>query len=397
MQKRLRESAGSAKGRIREKPLAEGIVGLNCRGERDWASMSDEEMASFAESLVASKDLRNRNALKKTDQSLYRVLLKRGLLDSLPFSIRQERREPRDWKGMSDEELVGFADAFIKERGIASRKKLNTEDQGIYYALIRRGLLDKVALPKRREKRDWRSMSDAGLLRHSASLIERTGIRKISQLIRSDPSLYSSLKRRRLLDKTGLEWHSGGWGNLTDAELISATQKLIAEVGITTRTGLRKAASGLCKALDRRGLGDRIGLERTSRDWRGWSDDDIVSHVGAFMKERGIRSRKEIVSADQGLYHIILKRKLMGRLDFETVRTEARDWDGMGREGLMLHARGFLMSEGITARNNLRDADQPLYEALRRRGMLDELFLEIESRRDKDGVREVVDALEEFG
>jgi hypothetical protein len=66
-------------------------------------------------------------------------LRKRGLLDRVDF-----KGGIRSWKQYSDDELVEYAQKFIEENGIKSRKGLKRADGGLSFTLNRRNLIDKV-------------------------------------------------------------------------------------------------------------------------------------------------------------------------------------------------------------------------------------------------------------
>jgi hypothetical protein len=107
---------------------------------RDWSSMSDEDLISHARKFIKENEIKNRTSLNEADGGLYYVLRKRNLLDE----VISEKREERDWSSMSNEDLISHARKFIEENEIKNRNGLHKADSGLYHVLRRRNLLDVV-------------------------------------------------------------------------------------------------------------------------------------------------------------------------------------------------------------------------------------------------------------
>ena len=122
-------------------PLAEGIISLGKRG-RNWSRLSNGELTIFARRFIEERGIRNRRGLQKTDIGLYNILLKRRLLDYVGFAER--KKEVRNWASMSDEKIVEHARKFVEDNKIGTRAALRKKDGSLYNVLLQRGLLDKV-------------------------------------------------------------------------------------------------------------------------------------------------------------------------------------------------------------------------------------------------------------
>jgi hypothetical protein len=147
----LAKTDGGLYGTLQRRKLL-GELGLeDKRGEvRDWASFSDKELTRFAMRFIAEKGILGRTELAKADSGLYQALNVRTLLDTLELE-----KKHRDWASMSDEGLVSFARRFITEKGISGRAEFADADSGLYFSLLRRKLLDELGLEKK--LRNWAS------------------------------------------------------------------------------------------------------------------------------------------------------------------------------------------------------------------------------------------------
>jgi len=135
-------------------------------------------------------------------------------------------------------------------------------------------------------------------------------MRKIKKTSRSHDRINSEPFVEPVIDAQGRRL----WSRMSDDELVSHVQKFMKEKNISGRRELWKAASGLYDALIKRermkpGIMDRIGFERKTRDWASMSDDSFVVYVKAFMKELGITGKKELKNADAAIYQEVRSRE----------------------------------------------------------------------------------------
>jgi hypothetical protein len=63
--------------------------------------------------------------------------------------------------------------------------------------------------------------------------------------------------------------------------------------------------------LWKRKLIDRVGLEKKVRDWASMNDEELVGFAKRFIEEKKITGRNEVAKADHGLYQALRKRKLI--------------------------------------------------------------------------------------
>ena len=176
----------------KKEPLAEGIQKKR-RKQRNWKSMNDEELISHARKIIEENGIKNRRGLQNIDRGLYGILRKRNLLDD---AIPEKQR---NWSSMRDDALVGLAKSFAKGKGIKNRLSLRKVDDGLYNVLLRRKLLDTV-FHEKRKTRSWSSMSDSELIRFAKKFIKENKIKNRKNLEREDKGLYSVLWERNLLN-----------------------------------------------------------------------------------------------------------------------------------------------------------------------------------------------------
>jgi hypothetical protein len=248
--------------------------------------------------------------------------------------------------------------------------------------------------------REWSRMGKETLVAHAKEFIAEKGISGRKELKKADKGLYDVLRKMELLDDVGLEEKNRDWAGMGMGKLVAHAKEFIAEKRINGRWELQKADPGLYEALRGRKLLDEVGLEylrREMRDWAVMGKEELVAHAKKFIGEKEISGRAELAKADLGLYQALLKRKLLDEVGLEYLRREMRDWAVMGKEELVAFAKGFISEREVRWREELKKADLGLYQALRRRKLLDEVFSDAESSKHADAVNGVIGALESFG
>jgi len=234
-------------------------------------------------------------------------------------------------------------------------------------------------------RRSWGRMSDAELVAHAKEFIAERGTTGRTELQKADSGLYNALKRRKLLDEVGLPDSRGerrDWAGMEREELVARSKEYITETLIGGRKELKRADPGLYQALRKRKLLGEVGLAEKHRDWAGMERGEFVSIAKGFISERRIGSRVELEKADGGLYQALRRRKL---LDEVGLAEKYRDWAGMGRDELVAFSKGYISENGITTKSELFRADACQYNVLRIMKLLDEVGLE-EKRRDWTGM-----------
>jgi len=114
---------------------------VSVRKRAQWKLLNDEELFEQADAIMKEEKIGKKTELKNSHPALYQALCKRNLIDSL-FGTR--RLEKRHWKSMRDDELVNYSKRFMEERTITRRTGLRKADNGLYNVLLRRNLLDRV-------------------------------------------------------------------------------------------------------------------------------------------------------------------------------------------------------------------------------------------------------------
>lgn len=368
---------------IREKRLL-GRIGLDdTRGSRRpigfFSEMSDKELIAYAKEAMGEKGISGREHLKEKESGIFCALKRRGLVDAVaPLRRRMMRR----WASMKDDDIVRLATRIIAERGIRSHKALEKADSGLYSALKRRGLLDRLPLARKQVR--WGQMRDEDVISKAEGVFERIGLRTRKALAEADGKLYRVVVMRRLFPRLGVEDARTHWSRMADAEIIGLAKSFMEKHGIHTSAGLSDSNSSLYHALSKRGLLGHITfryLHRRKRDWRGMSDDEVVELAEKTREEAGCRTRSGFSKADQGLYNEVLRRGLMERIGLDEPRGF---WRQMGDDELVRRAQGIVDLQGLSNRTALLKEDKKLYSVLYRRGLLDRIRFERRKRNLKD-------------
>lgn len=352
-----------------QEPLAEGIVPITKGGRREWGAVPKLELVDLAKKFVQEKGIRTKEELRKVDHGLYGALYSRKLLDSIDFEDGQ-----KNWASMGDDELIRLAMKVIEEKSIRNKGGLRKENCGLYVVLWRRKLLDRVGLRnKNANHRDWASISNEKLVEHTRDFMKEKKITGKTELRKANHSLYRVLGGRKLLDKVGFKRKHGHLASMSDDELVSHAKRFVKENGIRGKSELRKASNGLYEALRKRKLLDKVGFEERQKGWSSFSDTQLVERARRLMEERGIRSRTELQKAASGLYHELRERKLLTKVGFED---KSGRWSKMSDDELVVFARNFMKENGISGRTELKKADNGLYLVLGKRKLLDRVGFE---------------------
>ncbi len=185
---------------------------------------------------------------------------------------------------------------------------------------------------------------------------------------------------------------------MSDEEVTRYAQKLKEDDGICGKGELQKADSGLYEILRKRGLLEKVGFEEKRgklRSWKNIVDEKVVEYARKVMEEKGIRGRHELEKDDSGLYRVLRKRGLLDEVGFKEKQKE-RPWRDMSDEEIVEFARKVMEEKGIIGRNELQKSDSGLYSALRKRGLLDRTFAQVEQQRTDQARDAVIDALTKF-
>jgi hypothetical protein len=311
----------------------------------------------------------------------------RNPTSNLPLAegiVPLDKRGRRDWSSMSDEEIVAFAKKVVDAKGIRMQKELQKEDQGLHWILWKRELLDEVGFVE--GNRRWASMSDEELVIFSKKFIHENGIRNRGGLARAYPMLYTVLKRKNLLDRVGLRnanQNHRNWASMSDDEIVEVAKKVVLEKRMRYRNGLAKEDIGLYVVLRKRKLLGKVGFEEQRRqttqrrDWAALSDGELVAFAKRFIEENEVRSRNALLKKDSGLYQALRKRKMLDQVGFEECR---RNWAAMSDEELIAFAVKFVGEKKIRSRKGLEKGNLILYAALVRRKLVNEIRFEEEVR-----------------
>jgi hypothetical protein len=259
---------------------------------------------------------------------------------------------------------------------------------------IRKPLAEGIM--KRRPHSFFTKMSDNEFVAFAKKVVEEKGIKNRSGLRIEDQGLYYALWKRKLLDEVEFEKSYRDWGAMSDEELVAFAKKVVEEKRIKSRNGLKKEDSGLYQALRKRKLLDKIGFETIRRDWESMSGKELVALGKKLVAKEGITSRNGLKREDAGLYKVLQKRNFLDKIEFESKRKKKRNWTPLSDKELVLVAKEFVAKKGIKNRSGLENDDSGLYQALLKRKLLDAVFSDLEKFKEREAVREVCNALSEF-
>lgn len=236
-------------------------------------------------------------------------------------------------------------------------------------------------------------MSDADLVSHAQKFIHEKRIKSRGALQNLDSGLYTILIKRKLLDEIKFEQVTRKWSSFSDADIVSHVKKFVVKNNIKTKSGLEAADNGMYVILRKRKLLDQFKFDEQRRDWSSFSDSNLILYAQKFVDDNQITNQSSLKDMDSGLCAILRTRNLLHQVKFEQKR---RSWSSFSNEELIAHAKKFIEERGIESRYGLVKADLGLYHVLRDRELLDAVFRELETSRQTNAIRAVVRALDEF-
>jgi len=287
---------------------------------RNWALMDNRELLEYARKFVKAKGIKNKTELQTYDSGLYFTLCKRKIQHLLCLV---EKR--RNWKVMSDSELIEHTKRFIQENGIARKSDLSMEDGSLYGVLRKRNLLESIGFPVLQRK--WSLVSDERLIEQAISFMKEKGICGRNELCGADSGLYSALRKRKLLERIDFSTKLRDWFSMSDDGVVEYAIKFMHENGIKKYKELQKADSGLSSVLTKRKLMVRIPFDKKPERWKNKTDDELVDAARKVMNEEGISSRMDLKNKAHGLYINLRERNLLDKifLDIEQKKQQTLD------------------------------------------------------------------------
>lgn len=383
----LQRAAKAMYNRLLQRKLIDRVIQHSANsGRRNWAALGDDEIVAFAQRFVDERQIKNPTKVRREASGLYGSLKRRKLLNWVNFGETHGR--PRGFfKRMGDDELVEYAQRIVGGEGIRSRKKLSLVDNGLYGTLLKRNLENRVKFPA--DERVWSRHSPEGLVAYAQRIVDERGITRRVALQRADNALYQALRIRKLIDRLTFKEGRGKWASLEERALVAFAQGFVDENRLKNRYRLEKAASGLYHALLKRKLMERLKFPGDARAWRKYSDEELVEHAQRFIEREGIKCKNGLAGEDSGLFGALLKRKLLEKLGFEG-RGRHRNWAGKTDKELIAQAKRLVEEKKIKNRRGLEKADIGLCNTLRARKLIDLIGLEKKARTwdsmDDDGL-----------
>ena len=248
-------------------------------------------------------------------------------------------------------------------------------------------------------KRQWNHLSTTGL--NDFQIAEN--ISKKKGWIAS--SVYKAIHRLRKEKEIGKNpnnrRNNGYLSSMSDKAILEYAKRSVFEKEIRSRTILMKMDSCLYEELRHRLLLDKVGFENDKRRWITYSRKALVEVAQMIVHDHGIRGREEFSKKESGLYNRLNVLGLLGKIGFQL---DERNWSKYNSGELVLYAIRKIKEKGINRKNDLKKQDRSLYEALRRRNLLDKVFSGIEHSKEQSqklklhsGLTQAADAMEQFG
>lgn len=125
----------------------------------------------------------------------------------------------------------------------------------------------------------------------------------------------------------------------------------------------------------------------------GLSDEELVGYTEWVMGSIGIRTKMELRKADAGLHTTLSKRGILDCVEFEEDTRKGKDWDSMRDEEIIAYAQRIISEEDIPGRSRLNRRIHALYMVLWRRKLLDSVFPESKVKMCKKKKGETLDQL----
>jgi len=312
-------------------------------------------------------------------------------------AIPLNKNKTRKWNMLSDEALIIFADNFLEKNDLSEKFDLVKADVGLYIVLRRRKLLSRVRfVGKRMKQRKWKLMNDTELLGYTKEAMERARLSGKKELAVTDPGLYEELRKRTLLEQVGfVPLHK--WYLLSDVELVTHVREFMRINNISGRTRLFKVNGGLYNVLRKRNLLDEVGFgekRMKQRSWASMSNPQLVEFALEYMEEKRITGRKQLENADPRLYDALRRRNLLDKISSKKKRRDPREWSSMTGSQIIMYARDLIADNGIKGRTQLSKFDTGLYEALRKKNLLDHLFPAPAKQSESELLAQLKDAVE---
>ncbi|MCX6773939.1 MAG: hypothetical protein NTY68_02990 [Candidatus Micrarchaeota archaeon] len=171
--------------------------------ERKWKRYSDDALVAYAQRLIDDNEiagLSGKGGLTNIDCTLYVILCRRKLVGKLKFE-----EDKYKWVKYSDDALVAYAQRFIDDNEITNqsgKNGLKEMKSGLYSALYTRKLIEKLTFKDKNQ--EWISMTDNELVKYAQKYIKDNDIANSSGengLKEINSGLYGTLYKRKLLNR----------------------------------------------------------------------------------------------------------------------------------------------------------------------------------------------------
>jgi hypothetical protein len=331
-----------------------------------WGPMKEGELVARGREFITENMIRNRTDFQNQASGLFKALRRRGLLERMRY-VKSEgtKASPQpQYAGMDGAALVAAADGLVSGKKIGGRMQLQKEAPTLFRMLKNRGLVDDIGFETARGF--WESKGNEEILALAAEFREATGITARKKLQKAHSAIYCQLLDRGLLDAAGFPSKRPLiWAKLGDTALVNYSKKLMKKQEMKNKNDLKKKAPGLWSALQTRKL---LAAFDSRPRWCAMHDDPLVDYAIKLMKREKIKTRTGLRKAEGGLYYALWERGLLQRVAPPALLPK---WSLMSDLQIVSHAKSYMRRSGISTRGKLRLLSPTFYNVLCERKLLD--------------------------
>jgi hypothetical protein len=253
-------------------------------------------------------------------------------------------------------------------------------------------LVEGMMKKKRRPNGFFNKMSDFELEEYAKQIVKENGIKKAGELRVLDHGLCVALRKRKVLERIGIEVKKrrkrGFFTKIGDEELVDYAQTVVDEKRVRQPSKLYKIDCGLYHVLQDRGLLERIKFAKRNRPigfFPSMSDEELIEYAQQIVKGKGIKKAKELEKVDAILTIQLRRRGLMGRIGLERKKRPMGFFSKMDDEELIEYAQQIVNERGIKKSKELQRNDSGVYNVLCKRKLIDRVrFEQKQIKRPRD-------------
>ncbi len=285
----------------------------------NWNVFTHGQLITYAQGIIDKEKIPNVRKFQEKYNKIYRALYKRKLHSRLKFEKRQ-----KNWKSMSKRTIRITAQEFVDSNNIKGPKDLRSKNPSIYMAVLRANILGKIIF---KNQNPFKNMGKTKLRDYARDYVKDNGIITPTGLQTKNSSLYYYVKKRGLIDKIGLEKRTKEtlFVHYSNEAIVSYAQKYVDDNSIKCETLMRKLNGRLFSELKRRGIIDKLVFKgKQNQRWKRLSNEEIIGLGQKFVEDDRIKDKEEFKEKNSPLFHVLERRKLLGKIAFTVFIMEAQ-------------------------------------------------------------------------